>query len=298
MKLPNVGELKPYLKTKESGVERVSDAPKRRRRSIRLQGYDYTRQGAYFITICTRNRACLLGDIVGGRMHLSEAGRLAQAAWEDLPHHYPHVQIDVWVIMPNHMHGIIILTGTTTTATTMAETATTMAETATTMAETATTMAETATTMAETAMAETATAMAETATVMAETATTMAETATTMAETATTMAETATTMAETATTMAETVGAGLKPAPTTPPTIPPTAPRHGLSEIVRAFKTFSARRINALHNTVGTPFWQRNYYEHIIRNESALEQIRRYIVDNPARWSEDRETDQPPFGAA
>ena len=110
MKLPNAEDLKPYPAMKNSGVEWIGDAPKRQRRSIRLQGYDYTRQGAYFVTICTRNRACLLGDIVEGRMHLSEAGRLAQVAWEDLPHHYPHVQIDVWVIMPNHMHGIVILT--------------------------------------------------------------------------------------------------------------------------------------------------------------------------------------------
>ena len=194
-------DLKPYSAYKDSGVEWIGDAPKRQRRSIRLQGYDYTRQGAYFVTICTRNRECLLGDIVEGRMHLSEAGRLAQAVWEDLPHHYPHVQIDVWVIMPNHMHGIIILTEAT-------------------------------------------------------------------------------------------VGAGLKPAPTVPTRhepAPTTATRHGLSEIVRAFKTFSARRINALHNTVGTPFWQRNYYEHVIRDESALDRIRQYIVDNPARWPEDPE---------
>ncbi|MDE2736970.1 MAG: transposase [Gemmatimonadota bacterium] len=75
----------------------------------------------------------------------------------------------------------------------------------------------------------------------------------------------------------------MKPAPTAATT------RHSLSEIVRAFKTFSARRINALHNTVGTPFWQRNYYEHVIRNESALDRIRQYIADNPARWPEDLE---------
>ena len=203
MKLPNAEDLKPYPAMKNSGVEWIGDAPKRQRRSIRLQGYDYTRQGAYFVTICTRNRACLLGDIVEGRMHLSEAGRLAQVAWEDLPHHYPHVQIDVWVIMPNHMHGIVILTEAQATDDDMPVGAAPKTD----------------------------------------------------------------------------VGAGFKPAPT----------RHGLPEIVRAFKTFSARRINALHNTVGTPFWQRNYYEHVIRNQSALDRIRQYIADNPARWSEDLE---------
>ena len=68
------------------------DMPERRRRSIRLRGYDYTRHGAYFVTICTRNWACLLGDVIEGTTHLSEAGQLAQAVWEDLPRHYPHVQ--------------------------------------------------------------------------------------------------------------------------------------------------------------------------------------------------------------
>ena len=76
------------------------------------------------------------------------------------------------------------------------------------------------------------------------------------------------------------VGAGLKPAPTQ---------RHGLPEIVRAFKTFSARRINALQGTAGTALWQRNYYEHVIRNEGELDRIRQYIADNPARWHEDPE---------
>ena len=117
-----------------------------------------------------------------------------------------HIQINVWVIMPNHMHGIVILTEAQATDDDMRVGAISKTN----------------------------------------------------------------------------VGAGLKPAPTIPT-------RHGLSEIVRAFKTFSARRINALHNTVGAPFWQRNYYEHIIRNQSALDRIRQYIADNPARWSEDLE---------
>ena len=78
--------------------------------------------------------------------------------------------------------------------------------------------------------------------------------------------------------------AGLKPAPTNTVGV-----RHGLPEIVRAFKTYSARRINALRGTVGTPFWQRNYYEHVIRDEADLARIRQYIAENPQRWHEDPE---------
>ena len=83
-----------------------------RRRPMRLRGYDYSQHGAYFVTICTRNRACLLGDVIEGEMHLSEAGHLAKVAWEDLPSHYPNVRLDAWTIMPNHVHGIIALTDT------------------------------------------------------------------------------------------------------------------------------------------------------------------------------------------
>jgi hypothetical protein len=80
-----------------------------------------------------------------------------------------------------------------------------------------------------------------------------------------------------------TVGAGLKPAPTQ------IHANQGLAEIVRAFKTFSARRINGRQITHGGPVWQRNYFEHIIRNEQSLNRIRQYILDNPARWEFDRE---------
>ena len=87
------------------------------------------------------------------------------------------------------------------------------------------------------------------------------------------------------------VGAGLKPAPTNVHVAPTNASvvRHGLPEIVRAFKTYSARRINAMGGTVGTPFWQRNYYEHVIRDEAGLARIRQYITDNPQRWHDDPE---------
>ena len=161
--------LKPYLSYK----------------SLRLRGYDYSRTGAYFVTMCTQNRANLFGKIVKNEMRLNVYGRMVQEVWNGLPWHYPHVVLDAFVIMPNHIHGIVVLS----------------------------------------------------------------------------------------------VGAGLKPAPT----------RHSLPEIVRAFKTFSARQINESRHTPGTPVWQRNYYEHIIRNQAALNRIRQYIIDNPGHWEKDRE---------
>jgi putative transposase len=166
------------------------DPDKRHRRSVRLQGFDYSREGAYFVTVCAQNRACLFGDVDQEEMRLNDAGRLVRAVLNGLPDHYPHVALDAWVIMPNHVHGIVLL-----------------------------------------------------------------------------------------------VGAGFKPAPTA--TADTT--RHGLSEIVRAFKTFSARQINAIHGTPGTSVWQRNYYEHIIRDDASLNRIRQYIMENPPRWSEDPE---------
>ena len=76
----------------------------------------------------------------------------------------------------------------------------------------------------------------------------------------------------------------MKPAPTR------DVPRlQGLPEIVRAFKTFSARRINELRGTAGTPVWQRNYYERVVRNERELNAIREYIRANPLNWHLDKE---------
>ena len=69
----------------------------------------------------------------------------------------------------------------------------------------------------------------------------------------------------------------------------PGIKRHPLSEIVRAFKSFSARRINAIRKLPGSPFWQRNYYEHIIRNDQEHDKIRAYILTNPQNWDKDDE---------
>src|SRR4051794_33458773 len=81
------------------------------RRSIRLRDYDYTRNGAYFVTVCTNNRLCLFGEIEDGVVRLSPIGQVADTAWSELPQHTPDLMLDVWVVMPNHLHGILVLPG-------------------------------------------------------------------------------------------------------------------------------------------------------------------------------------------
>ncbi len=80
------------------------------RRSIRLKGYDYTQPGAYFVTMVTHGRYSLFGDILEGEFYLTPAGEIARREWEKLSHRFPHIALDAFVIMPNHVHGIIIIT--------------------------------------------------------------------------------------------------------------------------------------------------------------------------------------------
>jgi len=79
------------------------------RRSIRLKGYDYAKAGVCFLTICTHHRECLFGDIAEGRMQLNAAGKTAVRCWHEIPNHFPHVQLDTFVVMPNHVHGIWVI---------------------------------------------------------------------------------------------------------------------------------------------------------------------------------------------
>ncbi|WP_428610306.1 hypothetical protein [Sedimenticola sp.] len=81
------------------------------RRSLRLPGYDYSHPGAYFITLCTQHRRCLFGKIIDGTMKLNRAGEMIQTTWNDIPQHYIGAEIDQFVIMPNHLHGILMLAG-------------------------------------------------------------------------------------------------------------------------------------------------------------------------------------------
>ena len=176
------------------------------RRSIRLREYDYSHSGYYFVTICIDDRMKrLFGDVVDGEFVGNEFSGIVHACWNDLPNHYTHIRLDEFVIMPNHIHGIIVIRDSTNI-----------------------------------------------------------------------------------------VGAGFKPAPTTGTGRdwnragfnPAPTTRHGLPEIVRALKTFSSRRINQ----TGMLFkWQRDYYEHVVRNETSLFLIRKYVRENPVRWECDAE---------
>jgi putative transposase len=158
---------------------------------LRLSGYDYSQAGAYFITICVKGRKCLLGNILNNQMQLNIYGKIAETSWQWLSQAYDYVESDEWEIMPNHLHGIIIISAN--------------------------------------------------------------------------------------------CRGGSRPAPTGESKIKP------LGRLIGAFKTISTKQINFTRKTIGAPFWQRNFYEHVIRDDHSLNRIREYIVTNPLQWDLDRE---------
>jgi putative transposase len=185
------------------------------RRSIRLQEYDYTQAGAYFVTIVCQRRACLLEP--------APVGDMVQTWWDKLPEKFSTVETDAFVIMPNHVHGIIVIT------------------------EPGQWQGQTrgfAPTRGSAPVAD------------------------------------------------GNVGANLCVRPA--PRVPPDPRVCTLGRIVQWFKTMTTNAyIQGVKQNGWEPFpgkfWQRNYYEHIIRNERALNAIRQYIYDNPDRWENDDE---------
>jgi len=81
------------------------------RRNLRVQGYDYSQYGPYFVTICTQKKRCLFGQVDEGKMVLNQAGQLLKSWWEKLPGKFPGIELDQFAIMPNHFHGIIAIPG-------------------------------------------------------------------------------------------------------------------------------------------------------------------------------------------
>jgi len=77
--------------------------------SARLPNYDYSANGYYFVTICTHQKFCYFGDVVNAQMQFSQVGRIARLNWQEIPSHFDGVYLDEYVIMPNHVHGIIVI---------------------------------------------------------------------------------------------------------------------------------------------------------------------------------------------
>ena len=153
------------------------------RKHVRSQSYDYSSPGAYFVTICTHHKQCPFGAIENGIMNLNPNGQIVWKSWEDIPRHYAGISNEIFMVMPNHIHGIIIIHDGNKRS-------------------------------------------------------------------------------------------GSKPDPTK---------KHPLSEIVRAFKSYSTRHIK------GTVVWQHAYYEHVIRDGKEYYEIGEYILGNPSKWDNDTE---------
>ncbi len=186
---------------------------KHNRRRIRLKGYNYSQAGLYFITICCQDRICRFGHIDNSEMTLNEYGKIANNGWSKLPERFPNVELDVFQIMPNHIHGIIILNEMPVGA------------------------GFTPVQIINNTPAQNKT-------------------------------DNATTDFNRAT---------ARVAPT-------------VSDIVGAYKSLVANeclKIFKMNNETMGKLWQRNYWEHIIRNEQSYRNISEYIINNPANWISD-----------
>lgn len=164
--------------------------PLRNRRQLRLRDFDYSSPGFYFVTVCAENRACVFGEIFGGKVVLGNAGQLVAESWQRLPLRFPAITMDGFVVMPNHLHGIVQI---------------------------------------------------------------------------------------------------LQPSERWAQQAAPLRTAPALGQVMRAFKSTSAIAIKKLLGRPGRRVWQRAYYEHVIRNEDDLKNVREYIQQNPLRWALDRD---------
>ena len=169
--------------------------PLPRRQPLRLPAYDYTQAGAYFVTLCTHQHQCLFGEIVQDAMRLNAAGRVVVQCWQAIPEHFPQLILDCFVVMPNHVHGILLFRG----------------------------------------------------------------------------------CEEIAGANGDSPLRGARPKGTS----------NTLGSVVRGFKIGVTKWFR--QNSPVQNVWQRNFYEHVIRDEPGLTGIREYIANNPLQWRLDRE---------
>lgn len=186
---------------------------KHHRRSIRLKDYDYTSSGAYFVTLVAWQRELLFGEVIDGKVCLNALGVLVENEWRRLGQRFGQVALDEFIIMPNHIHGILLIAENDDTNSVVGA------------------RQEKSILSGESSLAS--------------------------------------------------------PLPNSPKN-PTGAISGSLGAVVGAYKSKTARLINGLRRTRGAPVWQRNYYEHIIRNEAELGRIQAYIQNNPIRWGTDK----------
>jgi putative transposase len=174
------------------------DPQKHHRRSIRIKEFDYAQPGGYFVTIVTYQRDYIFGNIVNEEIQLNAFGKIADECWRAIPDHFRNVELGAYIVMPNHVHGIIVIN--------------------------------------ETGMATNSSPFV-----------------------------------------------GARHASPLPRGVKP----HSIGAIVGSFKSAVTKRIGRELNATG--IWQRNYYEHVIRNHEDWDRIHRYIETNPSIWTEDEE---------
>ncbi|MDJ0617427.1 MAG: transposase [Calothrix sp. MO_192.B10] len=248
------------------------------RQSIRLREYDYSQPGAYFITICTQHKECNLGELINGEIQFTVRGMIASVFWLEISHHFPNVELDQFILMPNHIHGIIFIGDKN-----IAENPTMGGETPIMGGETPPLRKGKTPIMG----GETSTMGGETSTMGGETSTMGGETSTMGGETPIMGGETPTMGGETPAMGGETPTMGGE-TPTMGGETPPL--RKGkttLGQIVAYYKYRTTKIINQIDETPGQRIWQRNFYDRIIRTEKALHIMRQYIATNPQRWNKD-----------
>ena len=185
-----------------------------KRQSIRLKGYDYSQSGLYFITICCYQRECLFGNIINSQMILNNFGQLIKEEWLKSAEIRKEIELDDFVIMPNHFHGIVIINQEINSDF----------------------------------------------------------------------------MKNDVDFQDNNVGANgsspLQQIQSSPPKI--SMKPKSISSLIAGFKSATTKKINVIRNTHQNPVWQRNYYDHIIRNDESLARIREYVQNNPLSWENDQ----------
>jgi len=241
------------------------DSQRHHRRSTRLKGYDYATPGAYYVTICAAQRGLLFGRCVHGVIELNAIGQVIQDVWLSLPRHYPHIALDAFVVMPDHVHGIIVIVDTP--APPPSHGAIHGGDGGDGVGTQRTTSLR--------ATHNTAPRAPDDAPHDAPRAPHDAARATHDATHNAAPHDDARATPDAARTTSTRAHGGAEIPPITPGSLP---------VIVRAFKSSATRQVNILRQTPGAILWQERYYDHIVRDADDLDRIRRYIANNPIFW--------------